>query len=76
MYTAGNLLLSDLHSLPLMVKLYHTASLFKHHPPSTFIRQPAQLFTDALGLFLVTMHDRILKQSVKSLDRLYRTCPP
>ena len=62
-----------------------------------FIRQPAQLFADALGLFVI-MHDRILKQGawpavlssvvrsakeeaharrrLKSLDRLYRTCPP
>ena len=59
-----------------MVKLYHTAALFKHHLPSTFIRQPAQFFADAFGLFLATMHDGILKQGVKSLDRLYRTCPP
>ena len=55
-----------------MVKLYHTAALFKHHLPSNFIRQPAQLFADTLGLFLVTMHDGILKRCVKSLDRLYR----
>jgi len=42
------------------------------HLPSNFIRQPAQLFADTLGLFLVTMHDGILEQGVKSLDRLYR----
>ena len=54
---------SHLHSLPLMVKLYHTAALLKRRLPSNFIRQPAQLFADAFGLFLVTMHDRILKQS-------------
>ena len=59
---------SHLHSLPLMVRLYHTAALFKRHLPSNFIRQLAQLFTDAFGLFLVTMHDGILKQSVKSLS--------
>jgi hypothetical protein len=49
-----------------MVKLYHTAALFKHHLPSNFIRQPAQLFADALGLFVVTMHDGILKRDVSS----------
>ena len=70
-----------------MVKSYHTAALFKHHLPSNFIRQLAQLFADAFCLFLVTMHDGILKQGamravaharrrLKSLDRLYRTCPP
>ena len=51
-----------LHSLPLTLKLYHTAALFKHHLPSTFIRQPAQFFADAFGLFLVTMHDGILER--------------
>ena len=71
---------SHLHSLPLMMKLYHTAALFKHHLPSNFIRQLAQLFADTLGLFLVIMHDGILKQGawpavaharrrLKSLDR-------
>ena len=44
------------------LRLYHTAALFKRHLPSNFIRQPAQLFADALGLFLVTMHDGILKR--------------
>ena len=53
---------SHLHSLPLMMKLYHTAALFKRHLPSNFIRQPAQLFADAFGLFLVTMHDGILER--------------
>ena len=70
-----------------MVKSYHTAALFKRHLPSNFIRHPAQLLADAFGLFLVTMHDGILKQGawpavaharrrLNSLDRLYRTCPP
>ena len=31
------------------------------HLPSNFIRQLAQLFADAFGLFLVTMHDGIFK---------------
>ena len=53
---------SHLHSLPLMMKLDHTAALFKRHLPSNFIRQPAQLFADAFGLFLVTMHDGILER--------------
>lgn len=53
---------SHLHSLPLMVKLYHTAAIFKRHMPSNFIRQLAQLLADALSLFLVTMHDGILKR--------------
>jgi hypothetical protein len=63
MYTAGNLPLSDLFHvfssslLTLMLKLYYTAAFFKRHLPSNFIRQFAQLFADALGLFLVTMHD-------------------
>ena len=49
-----------------MMKLYHIAALFKHHLPSNFIRQPAQLFADALGLFLVTIHDGILKRDASS----------
>ena len=82
MYTADNLPLSNLFHvfspslLTLTLKSYHTAALFKHHLPSNFIRQLAQLFADTLGLFLVTMHDGLLKRCVKSLDRLYRTCPP
>ena len=55
-----------------MVKLHHTAALFKRHLPSNRFRQPAQLLADALGLFSVTMHDGILKQGVKSLNRPYR----
>ena len=43
-----------------MVKLYHTAALFKRQLPSDFIRQFAQVLADAFGLFLVTMHDGIL----------------
>ena len=31
------------------------------HPPSNFIRQLAQLLAEALGLFLVSMHDGIFK---------------
>ena len=50
-----------------MMKLYHTAALFKHHLPSDFIRQFAQLLADAFGLFLVTMHDGILEQGVSRL---------
>ena len=82
LYTECNLPLSDLFHvissslLARTLKLYHTAALSKRHLPSNFIRQLAQLFADALDLFLVTMHDGILKQGVKSLDRLYRTCPP
>ena len=71
---------SHLHSLPLTLKFYHTAALFKHHLSSDFIRQFAQLLADAFVLFLVTMHDGILKQGawpavaharrrLKSLDR-------
>ena len=45
-----------------MMKFYHTAALFKHHLPSNFIRQLALLFADTLGLFLVIMHDGILKR--------------
>ena len=41
----------------LTLESYHTAALFKRHLPSNFIRQPAQLFADAFGLFLVIMHD-------------------
>ena len=37
--------------------------------------QLAQLLAEALGLFLVIMHDGILKQGVKSLDRLNRVVP-
>ena len=68
MYTAGSLPLSDLFHvfssslLALTLKSYHTAAIFERHLPSNFIRQPAQLFADALGLFLVTMHDGILKR--------------
>jgi hypothetical protein len=40
-----------------MVKLYHTAALFKRHLPSNLIRQFAQLLADAFGIFLVIMHD-------------------
>ena len=78
MYTAGNLPLSDLFHvfssslLALTWKLYHTAALFKRHLPSDFIRQLAQLFAETCGLFLASMHESILKQGVKSLDRLYR----
>ena len=43
-----------------MEKSYHTTALFKRHLPSNFIHHPAQLFANALGLFLVTMHDGIL----------------
>jgi hypothetical protein len=49
-----------------MVKLYHTATLFKRHLPSNFIRHPAQLFADAFGLFLVIMHDGILERDASS----------
>ena len=76
MYTTDSLPLSDLFHvfssslLALTWKLYHTAALFKRYLPSNVIRQPAQLFADALGLFFVTMHDGILEQGVKSLDRL------
>ena len=68
MYTAGNLPLSDLfHVFPpsllaLPLRLYHTAALFKHHLPSDFIRQFAQLLEDAFGLCLVTMPDGILER--------------
>ena len=44
--------------------------------PSNLFNQLAQFFADALGLFFVSMHYGIFKQGVKSLDRLYRTCPP
>ena len=43
---------------------------------SNLVRQLAKLRADALGLFLVSMHDGILKHGVKSLDCLNRTCPP
>lgn len=52
-----------------MVKLYHTAAIFKRHMPSNFIRHPAQLFADAFGLFLVTMHDGILKRDAPQMLR-------
>ena len=41
-------------------------------PLSNFIRQLAQLFAETFSLFLISMHDGILKQGVKSLDRLNR----
>ena len=42
------------------------------HLPSNFIRQLAQLLAETCGLFLASMHESILKQGVKSLDRPYR----
>lgn len=78
MYAEGSPPLSDLFHvfssslLTLTLKLYHTAAPFKRHLPSNFIRQLAKLRADALGLFLFIMHDGILKQRIKSLDRLYR----
>ena len=69
MYTEGGLILADLFHvlssslLALMLKSYHTAAPYKRHLPSNFIRQLAQLFADALGLFLVI----ILKQGVSRL---------
>ena len=67
MYAEGSLPLSDLFHvfssslLALTWKLYHTAALFKRHPPSNFIRQLAQLLAEALGLGFVAMHDGIFK---------------
>ena len=49
-------------------RLHHIFAI----PLSNLIRQLAQLFADALGLFLDTTRDGILKQGVKSFDRLYR----
>ncbi len=62
--------------LALTLESYHTAAPFKRHLLSNSIRQPAQLLADALGLFLVVMHDGMFKQGVKSLDRLYRVVSP
>ena len=62
---------SDLGGKPLSAR-----EIVPHHLPSDRIRQLAQFFADALGLGFVIMHDGILKQGIKSLDRLYRTCPP
>ena len=73
---------SDLGGKPLSAR-----EIVPHHLPSDRIRQLAQFFADALGLGFVIMHDGILKQDawpavaharrrLKSLDRLYRTCPP
>ena len=42
---------------------FHIQKMGKlQHLPSNRFRQPAQLFADALGLFLVIMHDGILKR--------------
>ena len=41
-------------------------------PQSDLVRQLAKLGADALGLFLVAVHNGILKQGIKSLDRLNR----
>ena len=58
-----------------LLHVFFSVEIIPHcrvHLPSNRFCQLAQLFADALGLFLVIMHDGILEQGVKSLDRLYR----
>ena len=81
-----------LGSVPAVSTLFQSASQrtrgtstapSNYHLPSNLVRQLAKLGADALGLFLVSIHDGILKQGawpavaharrrLKSLDRLYR----
>ena len=42
--------------------LYHTAAPIYRYLPSNLIRQLAQFFAEAFGLFRVPMHNGILKQ--------------
>jgi hypothetical protein len=53
----------------LILKTYRAAALLAALP-SNLIRQLAQFFADALGLGFVIMHNGILKQQIKALDRL------